>query len=124
SDNNARLADGPIINPDGSLTALGIAKGFVRIAAPAPLTAGAPQAPDKAPIQAPSLLATVPAPHALVRAPNLLPGHAAQGPLRGHPDQHVDVYHPTKAGVYRYQDAVKIGDPSFHFIVIGFKESK
>lgn len=76
-------------------------------------------APNQVPQQAqqvpPQLLSLVP-------TPNLLPGHAAAGPDRAHPDRRVDVYHPTRAGIYRYEDAHRIGDPAFHMVVVGFKE--
>lgn len=124
SDNRVRHGDGPMINPDGSLTAIAISAGWMRLAAPAPVKAGTQPAPNKVPIQTPSLLAPVPVPHDLVAAPNLLPGNAARSEWRAHPETHVDVYHPNKAGVYRYQDALAIGDPSFHFVVTGFKEPK
>lgn len=73
------------------------------------------QVPQQAQQAPPQLLSLVP-------TPNLLPGHAAAGPDRAHPDRRVDVYHPTRAGVYRYEDAHRIGDPAFHLVVIGFKD--
>lgn len=57
----------------------------------------------------------------LVRTPNLA-GHAALGTTRAHPDHPVDVYHPVKAGLYRYQDAHGIGDSAFHLVVVGIGE--
>lgn len=93
------------------------------IAAPTPNVVIAPQYQPPVPqqVQASQQSVPVPLPNAVI-APTLLPGHAANGPARAHPDQHVDVYHPTKAGVYSYSDAHKIGDPSFHLVVVGFKE--
>ena len=88
-------------------------------------TPGTAQAPNLLPGQVlvPGQVQTSPQPTPnAVQAPNLLPGHAAKGPDRAHPEQRIDVYHPTRARVYRYQEAHKIGDPSFHLVVVGFKE--
>ena len=57
----------------------------------------------------------------LVSTSNLA-GHAASGTVRAHPDHPVDVYHPARAGLYRYQDAHGIGDSAFHLVVVGIRE--
>lgn len=41
---------------------------------------------------------------------------------RPHPDQHVELYHSVKATVHPYQEARKMKDGNFHFMVIGFRE--
>ncbi len=54
---------------------------------------------------------------------NDLPGIKEQsGVNRPHPDQYVELYHPLKAGVQRYQEALQDKDPEFHLMVAGFKE--
>lgn len=127
---------GGLIRADGSLTPYAVSIGWARTGAPVPVVV-TPQAPVASNVAQPSLVQpqilapqqvqpatpqiAAPRPNA-IRAPNLLPGHAANGANHAHPDQHVDVYHPTKAGVYSYADAHKIGDPSFHLVVIGIKE--
>lgn len=128
--------NGGLIKADGSLTSYAVSVGWVRTGAPVPV-AVSQQAPPTSQAQQPATpqyqppvpqqvqpstpQIAVPLPNG-IRAPNLLPGHAAAGPKRSHPEQLVDVYHPTKAGLYRYEDAHKIGDPSFHLVVIGIKE--
>jgi hypothetical protein len=57
----------------------------------------------------------------LVSTSNLA-GHATSGTVRAHPDHPVDVYHPTRAGLYRYQHAHGIGDSAFHLVVVGIRE--
>ncbi len=47
---------------------------------------------------------------------------SANGAHRAAPHLPVDVYNGSKAGTYRYIDARQTWDPSFHLVVIGFKE--
>ncbi len=42
--------------------------------------------------------------------------------VRPHADEHVEMYHPTKVGIYRYEEAKTMKDDNFHLIVYGFKE--
>jgi hypothetical protein len=44
------------------------------------------------------------------------------GVNRPHPEQHVELYHPLKSKVQRYQEARQVKDPEFHLVVAGFKE--
>ena len=135
SANGERTGGQALVNPDGSLTQHAINIGWARAgsAVPFAVTQSAPttsqlqpatpqyQPPVPQQIQTPIQSVPVPLPSAVI-APTLLPGHTANGPARAHPERHVEVYHPTRAGFYRYSDAHKIGDPSFHLVVIGFKQ--
>jgi hypothetical protein len=135
SANAERTGGEALVNQDGSLTQYALNIGWERtgsavpfaVTQPAPTTIQSqPAVPQYQPpvprqVQTPPQSLPVPLPNAVI-APTLLPGHAANGPARAHPEQHVEVYHPTKAGIYRYSDAHKIGDSSFHLVVIGFKE--
>ena len=61
-----------------------------------------------------------PEPLPMTVEPSTAPGQT--GVSRPHEDHLVEVYHPVKAGVYRYEDARKMQDDSFHLMVAGFKE--
>lgn len=102
-----------LVNPDGTLTARGISMGLQSIVG--------------SPILAPAQVqGQTPTPGAILVpgfAPSTAPKHVANGSTRHtNPDDPVAVYHPTGATTYRYEDANKIGDISFHLVVVGIND--